>query len=189
MISSAVAMNEDRRSGGPFIALDLMRIIETQKSLLQSHDLVLRVVRQLGLEQLRSEVSERHWLPDKFYGSAANIDEDAAAAILLSRLSVKSDLLRTYMVEITYAGKDSALAAVVANAFAAKFLRSCKLQMLSEQRSLAEAALSRALAMFGDKHPSVLHAKMRLVATDNLMKEQLSQAPEVLLQAAGATRQ
>ena len=68
MISSAVATNEDRRSGGPFIALDLMRIIETQKSLLQSHDLVLRVVRQLGLEQLRSEVSERHWLPDKFYG-------------------------------------------------------------------------------------------------------------------------
>ena len=43
--------------------------------------------------------------------------------------------------------------------------------------------------MFGDKHPSVLHAKMRLVATDNLMKEQLSQPPEVLLQAAGATRQ
>ena len=73
VISSAVAKNEDRRSGGPFIALDLMRMIETQKSLLQSHDLARRVVRQLGLEQLRSEVSERHWLPDKFYGSAANI--------------------------------------------------------------------------------------------------------------------
>ena len=95
--------------------------------------------------------------------------------MLLSRLSVKSDLLRTYMIEITYTGKDSALAAVVANAFVAKFLRSCKLQMLSEQRSLAEAALSRALAMFGDKHPRVIHAKMRLAATDNLMKEQLSE--------------
>ena len=79
MISSAVATNEDRRSGGPFIALDLMQIIETQKSLLKSHGLVLRVVRQLGL---RSEVSERHWLPDKSYGSAANIDEEAAAILL-----------------------------------------------------------------------------------------------------------
>ena len=72
MISSAVATNEDRRSGGPFIALDLMRIIETQKSLLQSHDLVLRVVRQLGLEQLRSEMIRSkafRLLPDKFYGS------------------------------------------------------------------------------------------------------------------------
>lgn len=63
-------------------------------------------------------------------------------------------LLRTYMIEITYAGKDSALAAVVAKAFAAEFLRSCKLQMLSEQRSLAEAALSRALAMFGQTSES-----------------------------------
>ena len=74
VFSNAVAKNADTKSG-PFIALDLMRVIETQKSLLQSHDLALRVVRQLGLEQLRSEVSERHWLPDKFYGSAANIQK------------------------------------------------------------------------------------------------------------------
>ena len=105
--------------------------------------------------------------------------------MLLSRLSVKSDLLRTYIINITYTGKDPALAVVIANAFAAEFLRSCKLQILSEQHSLAEAALSKQLAMFGDKHPRVTQAKMRLVATDNLLKEQLSEAPEALLQAAG----
>ena len=88
-----------------------MRVIETQSRLLQSHDLARRVVRQLGLEQLRPEVSERHWLPDSFYGSAANIKEDQAdraAAMLLSRLSVTSDLLRTYLIEVRYTGKDSA---------------------------------------------------------------------------------
>ena len=74
--SNAVAKDEDSKSG-PFIGLDLMRVIETQSRLLQSHDLARRVVQQLGLEQLRPEVSERHWLPDKFYASAANIQEDA----------------------------------------------------------------------------------------------------------------
>ena len=108
--SNAVAKDEDRRSA-PSISLDLMRVIETQSRLLQSHDLARRVVRQLGLEQLRPEVSERHWLPDKFYGSAANIKEDQtdrAATRLLSRLSVTSDLLRTYLIEVRYTGKDSA---------------------------------------------------------------------------------
>ena len=75
MASNAVAKDEDSKSG-PSIGLDLMRVIETQSRLLQSHDLARRVVQQLGLEQLRPEVSERHWLPDKFYASAANIQED-----------------------------------------------------------------------------------------------------------------
>ena len=39
--------------------------------------------------------------------------------------------------------------------------------------------------MFGDKYPRVTQAKMRLAATDDLLKKQLSEAPEVLLQAAG----
>ena len=187
VFSNAVAKDADTKSG-PFIALDLMRVIETQKSLLQSHDLARRVVRQVGLEQLRSEVRERHWLPDNFHGSAANIHEDPtdrAATMLLSRLSVTSDQLRTYRITVSYTGKDSALAVIITNAFVAEFLRSCKLQMLSQQRSSAEASLSRQLAMFGDKHPRVAQAKMRLVATDNLLKEQLSEAPEALLQAAG----
>ena len=105
--------------------------------------------------------------------------------MLLSRLSVKTDELRSYLIKVSYTGHDSALAVIITNAFVAEFLRSSKLQMLSEQRSSAEAALTRRLAMFGDKHPRVIEAKMRLVAIDKLLKEQLSEAPEVLLQAAG----
>ena len=110
---------------------------------------------------------------------------DRAATKLLSRLSVKSDLLRTYLIKVRYTGKDPALAVVITNAFVAEFLRSSKLQTLSQQRSSAEATLSRQLAKFGDKHPRVTQAKMRLAATDDLLKKQLSEAPEVLLQAAG----
>ena len=64
----------------------------------------------------------------------------------------------------------------------AEFLRNSKLQMLSQQRA---EALSQELAKFGDKHPKLIDAKMRLVATDDLLKEQLNETPEVILKAAG----
>ena len=70
------AVKKDDSKSGPYIGVDLERVIGTQSRLLQSQDLARRVVQQLGLEQLRPELSERHWLPDMFYGAAANIQED-----------------------------------------------------------------------------------------------------------------
>jgi uncharacterized protein involved in exopolysaccharide biosynthesis len=186
LASDAPPKPEDSRSA-PSISLDLVRVIETQSRLLQSQDLARRVVQRLGLEQLRPEMSESRWLPDKFYGGAANIIEDPtdrAATRLLRRLSVTNDS-RAYLIEVRYTSRDSALAVVIANAFVAESLRSSKLQTLSLQRSSAEATLSRQLAKFGDKHPRVMLAKMRMAATDDLLKEQLSEAPEVILQSAG----
>jgi uncharacterized protein involved in exopolysaccharide biosynthesis len=185
--SDAVAKDEDSRSALQ-ISLDLMRVIDTQSLLLKSQeDLARRVVQQLGLEQLRSEMNESHWLPEKFYNSGMSIKEnetDHAATTLLRRLSVTRDS-RAYFIEVQYTARDSALAVVIANAFVAEFLRSSKLRTLSLQRSSAEATLSRQLAIFGVKHPRVIKAKMRLAATDDLLKEQLSEAPEVILQTAG----
>ena len=185
-VASNAVKKDDSRSS-PYVGLDLARVIETQSRLLQSQDLARRVVQQLGLERLRPEVSERHWLPDKFYGGAAIIQDqtDQAANRLSSRLSVTSDLIGTYLIKVSYTGKDPALAVDITNAFVAEFLRSSNLQTLSQQRSSTEAILSRQLAMFGDKHPRVTQAKMRLAATDNLLKKQLSEVPEVLLQTAG----
>ena len=184
--SDALAKDEDSSSASP-MSVDLVRMIETQSRLLQSQDLARRVVRQLGLEQLRPEVSESQWLPDKFYGSAANHQEDQtdrAAARLLRHLSVTTDR-DAYLIEVGYTSRDSGLAVVIANVFVAEFLRTSKLQMLYRQRSSAETALSRLLAKLGDKHPRVTAAKMRLAGTDDLLKEQLSEAPAVILQTAG----
>jgi uncharacterized protein involved in exopolysaccharide biosynthesis len=192
VVSNAVAKDEDSKSG-PFVGIDLTRMIETQSRVLQSQELARRVVQQLGLERLQTELSERHWLPDELYLSAAKTgegqtdqDETGRAAIrLLSRLSVTSDQLRTYMIKVSYTDNDPKLAVVVTNAFVSEFLRSSKLQMLAQQRSSAEAALTKELARFGDKHPRVMQAKMRLAATDDLSKTQLSESPQVLLEAAG----
>ena len=144
-------------------------------------------MQQLGLEQLRPEISASHWLPDKFYGNAANIKEDQtdrAATRLLRHLSVTSDP-RAYLIKVRYTASDPALAVVIANAFVAEFLRSSKLQTLSQQRSSAEATLSRQLAKFGVKYPRVAQTRMVLAATDDLLKDQLSKVPEAILQAAG----
>ena len=89
------------------------------------------------------------------------------------------------MIEVRYTAKEPAIADVIANAFVAEFLRSSRLQTLSLQRSSAAAALSKQLAMFGDKHPRVIRAQMRLAAADDLLKNQLAEAPNVILQNVG----
>jgi uncharacterized protein involved in exopolysaccharide biosynthesis len=187
--SIAVAKDDrdDDSRNAPSISLDLSRVIETQSRLMQSQDLARRVVQQLGLEQLRPELSQSHWLPNPFHVNAPSTqaDEiDRAAAQLLHGLSVTSDP-RTYMIEVRYTARKPALADVIANAFVAEFLRSSRLQALSLQRSSAAAALSRQLAIFGDKHPRVIKAEMRLAAADDLLKKQLSESPSVILQNVG----
>jgi uncharacterized protein involved in exopolysaccharide biosynthesis len=188
VVSNAVAKDEDR--SGPYVGIDLARMIETQSRLLQSPELARRVVQQLGLERLRTELSEWHLLPTASSSSNASATDqadeiDRAAMKLLSRLSVTSDQLRTYMINVSYTGKDPAFAIAVTNAFVAEFLRSSKMQILFEQRSSGEVALLNQLDKFGDKHPRVMQAKMRLTALDELLKKELSETPEALLQAAG----
>jgi uncharacterized protein involved in exopolysaccharide biosynthesis len=186
-VASNAVKKDDSRSS-PYIGLDLARVIETQSRLLQSQSLARRVVQQLGLERLRPEVSEAHWLPHKFYESGATVQDDPtdqAATRLLSRLSVSSDVMRTYLIKVSYTGKDSARAVYITNAFVAEFLRSSNLQTLSQQRSAEQSTLSRYLATLGDKHPRVTQAKMRVAATDDLLRKQLSETPEALLNTAG----
>ena len=186
-LASDAAAKDENSNNVPSIGLDLTRVIEARSRFLQSTDLARRVVQQLGLEQLRPEISASHWLPDKFYGNAANIKEDQtdrAATRLLRHLSVTSDP-RAYLIKVRYTASDPALAVVIANAFVAEFLRSSKLQTLSQQRSSAEATLSRQLAKFGVKYPRVAQTRMVMAATDDLLKDQLSKVPEAILQAAG----
>jgi uncharacterized protein involved in exopolysaccharide biosynthesis len=57
--------------------------------------------------------------------------------------------------------------------------------VLTQERSAAEATLSQQLVKFGDKHPRVIQAKVRLATLDELLKKQLKEAPAVFLQAAG----
>ncbi len=169
------------------ISMDLVRVIETGTRMLQSHDLARRVVQQLGLEQLEPVVGQTRWLPDRLYRTPAATEEqliDLAATKLARHLVVMSDP-RGYLIEVRYTDRDPALATAIANTFVAEFLRSSKLQALSQQRTLAEAILSRLHAKFGDKHPRVALAKSRLEATDGAMKQELAQSSEEVLQAAG----
>jgi uncharacterized protein involved in exopolysaccharide biosynthesis len=156
--------------------LDLVRVIETQSQLLQSHLLARRVVQQLGLQRLRPLVSSA--------AKASEDEMDIAATRLLPGLSVTSDP-RSYLITVRFTAADPELAELVTNAFVVELLRSAKLQTLFRQRSLAQDTLSIQLAKFGDKHPAVARARMQLAATDELVKEQLNEGQEAILQAAG----
>ena len=126
-----------------------MRVIETQSRLLQSHDLARRVVQQLGLEQLRPEVSETVQRLKETKDQTDRLPRGCCAACRLRAIP------RAYLITVRYTARDPALAVAITNAFVAEFLRSSKLQTLSQQRSSAEATLSRQLAKFGEKHPRV----------------------------------
>jgi uncharacterized protein involved in exopolysaccharide biosynthesis len=181
------AVKDDKSMGMGSISLDLGRVMETQSGLLQSQQVALRVVQQIGLERLTPVVSQPRWLPSALDGSATKTTEEleeTAAARLLKSLSVRSDP-SAYLLTVMYSAGDPELAVVIANTFAAELLRNARLQQLSQQRAYAEATLAQQLAKFGDKHPRVADARMKLAATNGLLKDQLSEAPEAVVQAAG----
>lgn len=155
--------------------LELGRVIETQSRLLQSYPLARRVVQQLGFERLRPLVSSADTPGDEV---------DTVATKLLGSLSVTNDP-HSYLITVRFRAGDPNLAELVTDAFVAELLRSTKLQMLFKQRSLAQETLSIQLAKFGDKHPGVAKARMRLAATDKLLKEEQNAAPEAVLLIAG----
>jgi uncharacterized protein involved in exopolysaccharide biosynthesis len=170
------------------MSLDLDRVIETQSHLmLESHRLARRVVQQLGLERLRPLENEGGLLPTGLFHSAAKTtanETDVAVTKVLSGLSVTSDP-RAYLLTVRYSAEDPELAELLANAFAAELLRSANLVTLYKERALDQDKLSTQLAKFGDKHPSVAQARTRVAATDALIKQELNEGQDAVLQAAG----
>lgn len=179
---------DDESTAAGSMNLDLMRVLETQSQLLlQSHRLSRRVVQQLGLERLRPFISKRQSLLTPFLGGAPQTegdDVDIAATKLQSGLSVTSDP-RAYLLTVRYSDRDPELAELIANSFVAELLRSTHLVTLYKQRDLEQSKLSTQLAKFGDKHPTVAQARLRLAATNELIQAELDKSQEAIFRAAG----
>ena len=127
------------------------------------------------------------WLQEMFYGDATRDPEyqrDLATTRLLGGLAVKTEP-RVYQITVQYTADNPELAALIANTFVSEYLRSTTLQTLSDERASAQAALSEQLANYGDKHPKVWEARLRLQAAEALLKEQLSKPSEEFGRAAG----
>ena len=168
--------------------LDLVRVLETQsRLLLESHLMARRVVEQIGLERLAPVVGKRRSGLTSFFGGTAKTSEDEvdiAATSLVKNVPVTSDP-RAYLLTVRYTAQDPELAQLIANGFVAELLLSTALATLYRQRSWDQARLSMLLAQLGDKHATVSQARMRLVTTDDLIKEQLNKSEEDILQATG----
>jgi uncharacterized protein involved in exopolysaccharide biosynthesis len=177
-------------NGAPTVNLDASLVVETQSRLLESHQLARDVVNRLGLDQLRSELTEgvfSGWLQRFLYGDAVDSDnykEDKAAARLQRGLSVKTEP-RVYLIAVQYTAGDPELAARITNAFVVEFLRVNALQALSAQRASAQAALAEQTVTFGEKHPTVIAARARLEGANSLLNAQLSEAPDDIVRDAG----
>jgi uncharacterized protein involved in exopolysaccharide biosynthesis len=184
-VTDTVAKDDDSVSPGS-MSLDVIRVIETESLLLQSHQVARRVVQDLGLERLKPVVGGSGWLSSVFGGDASASGDavDSAATRLLRGLSVTSDP-RAYLITVRYSAGDPELAAEIANSFVAELLRSIKLQQLLQQRSVALVGLSKQLGKFGERHPGVVAAKLRLETADQGLKAELGEAGEAILKGAG----
>jgi uncharacterized protein involved in exopolysaccharide biosynthesis len=188
-VPDTLAKVDESTTAGSMQQLDLGRVIESQSRLLQSHQIARRVVEQIGLERLQPIVSKRQFLPATFFGSADKTPSDeigVAATRLLRGLSVEN-YPRAYLLTVRYTAGDPELAKLVANTFLGEILRSANVQMLLRQQSLAQAALSIQLAKFGNRHPSVAQARLRLATTDDMLKKEVQAKPDAMIQAAGET--
>ena len=164
-------------SGGAAVPVDASELVETRSRLLQSRQLARGVVERLGLERIRPAIAigpVASWLWSTFYGDAARVpgyEGDMAAERLLRGLSVETEP-RVYGIVVRYSARDPELAALITNAFVVEFREAIRRQILSQERDLAERALSEALATLGEKHPKVMEAKARVEAADALLREQ-----------------
>jgi uncharacterized protein involved in exopolysaccharide biosynthesis len=68
--------------------------------------------------------------------------------------------------------------------FVAEFLRNIGLQKLSEQRAFWIGKLSELLKTFGEKHPQVREARIRVTAANDLLQAELRKNPDEILRAA-----
>jgi uncharacterized protein involved in exopolysaccharide biosynthesis len=182
-----VAKVDESTTAGSMQQLDLGRVIESQSRLLQSHQLARRVVERVGLERLQPIVAKRQFLPATFFSRSDTTPSDemgVAAAKLLKGLSVEN-YPRAYLLTVRYSAGDPELAMLLANTFVGELLRSANLQTLLRQRSLAQAALSIQLAKFGNRHPSVAQARIRLATTDDLVQREMKATVEDMIQGGG----
>jgi uncharacterized protein involved in exopolysaccharide biosynthesis len=92
---------------------------------------------------------------------------------------------RVYLIKVSYAAGDPAFAALVVNTFVAEFVREIELQKLSEQQAVAKRTLSTTLETFGEKHPQVRVAQVRLAAAEDLLRAEWNKKPEEILRDAG----
>ena len=171
---------DDKSSTGRIIALDASMLVETRARLLQSQLLAQRVVHRLGGAHSVSGSPFSSWLRAQFYGDVTRtpeFQEDMAARKLLRGLSVRTEP-RVYLIVLRYTAGDPERAALIANAFVVEFLQTITLQTLYHQREAAERTLLEKRATFGEKHPKVTEAQMRLRAADALLNAQMGKTTE-----------
>lgn len=170
--------------------VDAAMLVETQARLIGSHQLARRVVDRIGLERVSPALSRDRlssfWhsiFPQSSQRTSQEFQDDLAASKLLEGLLVKTEP-RVYLITLQYTSGNPDLAALIVNTFVTEFLRSNKLQSLSQQRDLARLSLEQ-LTTLGQKHPKVIDAKTRLQAADVLLTAEENKTNEEIKRSAG----
>jgi uncharacterized protein involved in exopolysaccharide biosynthesis len=159
-------------------SVDAAALINSEARLIRSDTIVRAVVKRLGMDRDTSTNSLMAWSIDWIkawlFPEMRNFSPfDRAVATLRNKVSVMNDS-RSYLVSISYTGSSAEEATRVVNAFAIEYLRDKAIQHRLDAVSAAEGALSRELAVYGEKHFKVVQAAEGLEAARNSLKASMS---------------
>jgi uncharacterized protein involved in exopolysaccharide biosynthesis len=98
---------------------------------------------------------------------------DRAVAMLRDKVRVMNDT-RSYLISISFTASSPEEAARIVNAIAIEYLRDKSVHRQLDAANAAQGELARQLAIYGQKHPRVLHAEERLEAARAALKAAMS---------------
>jgi capsular polysaccharide biosynthesis protein len=161
--------DDGAKPASPLASLDGASMVASEARLISSDGMVRAVVKRLGLDHDRelpaspSPVSEGvDWLhaailPETYVSSPL----ERATSSVRRKLTVTNDS-RTYLISISFTAASPELAANVANAFALEYIRTKRMQRLTDVVTAASREFARRSAVYGEKHPSIVQAKTEL---------------------------
>jgi uncharacterized protein involved in exopolysaccharide biosynthesis len=153
----------------PLASVDAAAIVTSEARLIHSDAILRAVVKRLGLDPMavRSDswaMQSLDWARVMFLPETGDYSSlDRAVARLRDKVSVMNDT-RSYLISISFTAPSADEAARVVNAFAIEYLRDKDLQRRRDAVAGAEGEQGRQLAIYGEKHPKVLHAAEALDA-------------------------
>jgi uncharacterized protein involved in exopolysaccharide biosynthesis len=153
----------------PVANIDGAALVSSEAQYIRSPSMVRTVIKRLGLDgdaefaAPRSEFLQGpSWVRSAFFPeTVVSLPLERAAARVARRLTV-TNLVRSYLISVSFTADSPEKAATVANAFAFEYVRSKTIQRLVEAVTTATHELVRQSGIYGEKHPRILQLKTEL---------------------------
>jgi uncharacterized protein involved in exopolysaccharide biosynthesis len=171
---------EDGTKYTPMASIDGAALVSSEAQYIRSPSMVRSVIKRLGLDGDPEFVTPgsdflQGWARSAFFPeTVVSLPLERAAARVTRRLTV-TNLVRSYLISVSFTADSPEKAAKVANAFAFEYVRAKTIQRLVEAVTTASHELVRQSGVYGEKHPRILQIKTELETARSRLQAAVSE--------------